>query len=212
LRSVISSSLRGVLFLALPAAAGLFVWRVPLIRLLLQRGQFTAHSTALTAAALGCYAFGLIGHSVIEIVARAFYALHDTRTPVGIGIAAMLGNIALSIALRGPLGHAGLALANTIATTVEMVALLVLLSRRLRGLEWPRLMATVVKAAVAAVLMAAPLAWGAAAWSDRPVLLVAPVGLAAGALIYLIAAVLLRMPELQIVRRFLPGARAAARS
>ena len=81
-----SATLRGVLFLAIPAAAGLFVWRVPLVRLLLERGEFTAHSTALTAAALAFYAFGLIGHSALEILARAFYALHDTRTPVTVGV------------------------------------------------------------------------------------------------------------------------------
>jgi putative peptidoglycan lipid II flippase len=76
LRHTVSSTLRGVLFLTIPAAAGLFVWRVPLIRMLLERGEFTARSTQMTAAALAFFAFALIGHSVVEIVARAFYALH----------------------------------------------------------------------------------------------------------------------------------------
>src|SRR5512136_1163854 len=76
LRHTVSSTLRGVLFLTIPAAAGLFVWRVPLIRLLLERGEFTARSTALTAAALAFYSIGLIGHSAIEILARGYYALH----------------------------------------------------------------------------------------------------------------------------------------
>jgi len=201
LRQIISGTLRAVLFLAIPAAAGLFVWRVPLIRLLLERGEFTASSTALTAAALMYYALGLVGHSVVEIVARAFYALHDTRTPVIIGVAAMAGNVLLSLWLRGPLGHAGLALANTVATSVEMVLLVWLLSRRLHGLEWPRLWATVIKGGVAAGVMAAALAWAAREWASQPVLLVAPLGLAAGGLLYLAVAFVLRMPEVRTLAR-----------
>lgn len=205
LRRTLSDTLRGVLFLAIPAMAGLFVWRMPLIRLLLERGEFTARSTALTAAALAFYALGLVSHSVVEIVARAFYALHDTRTPVGVGLAAMLGNVLLSLGLRGPLGHAGLALANTIATTIEMTMLVWLLSRRLGGLEWPRLTMTAVKSMIAAVLMALPLAWAATQWRTGPIVLVGVAGLAAGGAFYLAAGALLRMPELTLVRRLLPG-------
>lgn len=201
LRRALSGSLRGVLFLAIPAAAGLFAWRVPLIRLLLERGEFTARSTELTAAALAFYALGLVGHSAVEILARAFYALHDTRTPVAVGVGAMAANVILSLLLRGPLAHAGLALANTIATTAEMILLLWLLTRRLGGLEWPQLWATIFKAGLAAAAMAAPLAWAADRWAASPVLIVAPAGLVAGALIFLGLAALLRMPELATLRR-----------
>ncbi len=201
LRRTLSDTLRGVLFLAIPAAAGLFAWRVPLIRLLLERGEFTSRSTELTAVALAFYAFGLVGHSAVEILARAFYALHDTRTPVAAGVGAMAGNVLLSLWLRGPLGHAGLALANTLAVTVEMVLLFGLLSRRLGGLEWPALSATVIKSAVAAAAMALPLAWSAERWGGSPVLLIAPAGLVAGVVIFLAAAAVLRMPELRLLRR-----------
>jgi len=204
LRRVFSTTLRGILFLAIPAAAGLYAWRVPLIRMLLERGEFTARSTELTAAALAFYAFGLIGHSAIEIFARAFYSLHDTRTPVAIGVIAMGLNVVLSLWLRVPLAHAGLALANTLATTLEMLLLAWLLSRRLGGLEWTQLSATVSKAGTAAVLMALPLAWAAGRWSNGHAWLVGSSGLIIGGLIFLGAASLLRMPELQTVRRFLP--------
>lgn len=201
LRRVFGSTLRGVLFLAIPAAVGLFVWRLPLIQLLLERGEFTSRSTDLTAVALAFYAFGLIGHSALEIFARAYYALHDTRTPVIIGIAAMGLNVVLSLVLRGPLALAGLALANTVATTLEMIVLALLLSRRLGGLEWPLLLATAGKAALAAALMAMPLWWATHHLGGAPVWLLAPAGLLIGALIYLGAAALLRMPELGIMRR-----------
>jgi putative peptidoglycan lipid II flippase len=200
LRRTISGTLRGVLFLTIPAAAGLFVWRVPLIRLLLERGEFTVHSTQLTAAALAFYAFGLIGHSVVEIVARAFYALHDTRTPVAVGIGAMLLNVLLSVLLLRPLQHAGLALANTLATLLEMALLTWLLSRRLGGLEWPQLWSTTARATLATLLMAIPLAWTAGRWSYALPVLMGAAGLVVGAVMYLAGAILLKMPEVQIVR------------
>jgi putative peptidoglycan lipid II flippase len=204
LRHTVSSTLRGVLFLTIPAAAGLFVWRVPLIRLLLERGEFTARSTEMTAAALAFYAFGLIGHSVVEIVARAFYALHDTRTPVAVGVGAMALNVLLSLLLIVPLQHAGLALANTLATSIEMVLLVWLLARRLAGLEWEQLATTIVRAGAATLVMALPLAWVAGRWSGAWSVLVGVAGLVGAAALYLGMAIILRMPEVQVIRQLRP--------
>jgi putative peptidoglycan lipid II flippase len=201
LRHTLSTTLGAVLFLTIPAAVGLFVWRVPLVRMLLERGVFTAHSTQLTAYALAFYAFGLIGHSLLEITSRAFYALHDTRTPVGIGVGSMILNVVLSLLLRPVLAHAGLALANTIATTLEMLLLLWLLTRRLGGLEWGGLSSTTVRSALAALLMGLPLAWLAGRWSQGPALVYGAVGLAIGAALYVAGAYILRMRELNMVRQ-----------
>ncbi len=201
LRHTLGSTLRAVLFLVIPATAGLFVWREPLIRMLLQRGEFTATSTQLTAYALAFYAPGLIGHSVVEIVARAFYALHDTRTPVTISLGSMLLNAALSVALREPLGFGGLALANTLATTLEMALLVWLLARRMHGLEWKPLTATIARSSLAAVIMALPLAWATGHWEGSRAILFGAIGLVAATLIYLAAAALMRMPELAAMRR-----------
>jgi putative peptidoglycan lipid II flippase len=201
LRKIVSQTLRAVLFLAIPAAVGLFVWRVPLIRMLLQRGEFTANSTQLTAYALAFYAFGLVGHSVVEIVARAFYALHDTRTPVLITFGGVGLNVLLSLLLIAPLGFGGLAAANTIATLVEMTLMMWLLARRLGGLEWPQLWSTAFRSALATAAMALPLIWLAGRWSDGSAILFGALGLIIGAAIYLGAAVLLRMPEVRVARR-----------
>ena len=201
LRRTLSSTLRAVIFLTIPAAAGLFVWRVPLVRMLLERGQFTAHSTQMTAYALAFYAFGLVGHSLLEIISRAFYALHDTRTPVGVGVGSMALNVVLSLLLRPLLDHAGLALANTLATTLEMILLLWLLTRRLGGLEWPSLSSTAIRSGLAALAMVLPLQWLAAHWGGGHALLVGVAGLALGAAVYLAGAFVLRMQELQVVRR-----------
>jgi putative peptidoglycan lipid II flippase len=121
---------------------------------------------------------------------RAFYAMHDTRTPVAIGIGAMGLNVCLSLAFlaafesagRPPYG--GLALANSLATTAEMGALLGLLRRRLGGLEGHRLGSSLARVAPATAAMAAVLlavGWalaGAGAW------LQAGVGIAAGVATY----------------------------
>lgn len=207
LRRTVTATLRGVLFLAIPAAVGLLVWRAPLVRMLLERGEFTAESTALTTAALAFYSIGLIGHSAVEIQARAFYALHDTRTPVAIGIGAMALNVVLSILLRGPLAHAGLALANTIATLIEMGLMFTLLSVRIGGLDWAGLTATVVKTSIAALAMGVVLALILNQWSDAPLFLIGIGGLLVGAGVFVAVAAALRTAELGMLRRLLPGRR-----
>jgi putative peptidoglycan lipid II flippase len=184
LRTVLSSTLRGVAFLAMPASVGLIVLREPLIRLLLQRGAFDERSTAAVAYALTFYAAGLLAHSVVEVVARAFYALHDTRTPVLVGLAAMLGNILLSLLLIRPLSFGGLALANTLATTAEMAALLWLMRERLAGLEGHRLGATVARSALASGALALTLMGWLNRMGGEGALVAGAGGLVVGALVY----------------------------
>ncbi|MGH2627600.1 MAG: murein biosynthesis integral membrane protein MurJ, partial [Anaerolineales bacterium] len=97
LRDSIRGALRGVVFLSLPASVGLILLRRPLTALLFERGAFDASSTDLVAWALLWYAAGLVGHSLVEILSRAFYALQNTRTPVLVGAAAMSLNVILSL-------------------------------------------------------------------------------------------------------------------
>ncbi len=130
-RHTFSSALRATLFAAVPASVGLMVLGVPLIVVLFQRGEFNAQSTVNTAYALQFYALALFAHSGLEIITRAFYALQDTMTPVAVGVGAMALNVALSIALLPSLAHGGLALANSIATILEVGILFVILRNRL---------------------------------------------------------------------------------
>ncbi len=141
MRGSLAATLRGVIFLALPASLGLILLRRPIVALLFQRGEFDIHSTELVAWALLWYTAGLIGHSVVEILSRAFYAMHDTKTPVSVGAAAMSLNLIFSVAFSalflriGWAPHGGLALANSVATALETIGLLVLMRGRLNGLE-----------------------------------------------------------------------------
>src|SRR5512133_4284864 len=109
--------------------------------MLFQLGKFTAESTEMVSWALLWYTAGLVGHSIVEILSRAFYALHDTKTPVSVGVAAMGLNAIFSFgfaALFSSLGwmpHGGLALANSLATAIEAVILFSLIRRQLNGIN-----------------------------------------------------------------------------
>lgn len=176
MRSTLSATLRAVLYLATPAAVGLIVLRTPLVELLFQRGAFTETSTRMVSLVLALYALGLPAHSAVEIVVRAFFAMHDTKTPVAVGVAAMGLNVAFSLAFIagfGALGwppYGGLALSNSLATTLEIGALLFLVRRRLDGLDGRRLAGSLVRIGLAAAVMGCMVAlsnWalgGANAW------------------------------------------------
>jgi putative peptidoglycan lipid II flippase len=201
MRSSLASSLRGVILLSVPAAAGLIILRVPLIELLYQGGEFTALSTQLVAWALLWFALGLVAHSIVEIMVRAFYAMHDTRTPVVIGIAAMSLNILFSflfVALFARLdwmAHGGLALANSLATTLEMFALIYLMRNRLDGLEGRRVLIALGKSVLAlSVMITGLLVWRGFAF-DQPPWLQVLVGVASGAGIYFLMVLVLGVEE-----------------
>jgi putative peptidoglycan lipid II flippase len=207
MRASLAASLRGVLLLALPAAAGLILLRVPVIRLLYSSAVFDERSVQLVAWALLWYGLGLVGHSVVEIVSRAFYALHDTRTPVLVGVAAMSLNIVFSLlfsawfARIGWMPHGGLALGNSLATFLEMLALLYLMRRRLEGLENAAILKAVGKSALAVGGMGLALGLWLGQSGGLPAAVQVAVGLAAGALVYGGLAALLRVPEVyQVVR------------
>ncbi|HET90294.1 MAG TPA: murein biosynthesis integral membrane protein MurJ, partial [Chloroflexi bacterium] len=178
MRSTLAATWRAVFFLCLPATVGLILLGRPLVALLFERGAFEASSTDAVAWALAFYALGLIGHAGLEIVARAFYALHDTCTPVWVGGVAMGLNVALSLTLPGLFGHvgwpahAGLALANSAATLVELALLLGLIRRRIGGLEGRRTLMALVKSGVAAAVMGAALLGWQAVWAGAGTLVV----------------------------------------
>ncbi|NQU31388.1 MAG: murein biosynthesis integral membrane protein MurJ [Anaerolineae bacterium] len=210
-RSSLSASIRGVILLSVPATVGLITLRVPLITLLYQRGEFDARSTEIVAWALLWYAIGLVGHSVMEILARAFYALHDTKTPVLVGIGAMSLNVVFSIAFAalferiGWMPHGGLALANSLATALEMILLMILMRKRLNGLNIPSIARGFGQATLAALGMGIALfLWHQANITSAP-WLVALGGIAIGGVIYLLGIWVLKVPEIQqvasIIRR-----------
>jgi putative peptidoglycan lipid II flippase len=118
------------LLLTLPAAMGLAVLAQPILAVLFQRGAFSASDTAATAAALAAYAAGLPAFVLIKVLAPAFFARHDTATPVKVAVTAMAVNLGLTLVLMRVLAHVGIALATSCAGWLNALTLLVLLVRR----------------------------------------------------------------------------------
>jgi putative peptidoglycan lipid II flippase len=118
------------MLLTLPCAMGLAVAAGPIVTALFQRGAFGAEAASATAAAVLAYACGLPAFVLIKILAPAFFARGDTRTPVRIGVATVALNIALNLALMGPFQHVGVAMANTISAWCNAGVLALMLSRR----------------------------------------------------------------------------------
>ncbi len=153
-RATVVGTLKVMIALTVPAAVGMWTLSGPAIGVLLRTGQFGPDAAAATQWALQMFALGLLGHVTLEVVARAFYSLKDTVTPLYGALIAMVLNIALALALVGPMRHAGLALANSVAVTVEVVVLLALLGRRVGGLWSDGLWETTWRAAASGAVMA----------------------------------------------------------
>ena len=117
-------ALRLVVLLATPAAFGLGVLAAPILTTLFQYGQFSAHDVDMAARSLLAFAFGLIAFIAVKVLATGYFSRQDTRTPVRVGVVAMLSNIVLNLVLVVPLAHAGLALATTLSAFLNAGLLL----------------------------------------------------------------------------------------
>ncbi len=208
-------ALRLIVFLSLPAGLGLALLSTPLVVVLLQRGAFDVESTRITAQALLFYAPALVAHSGIEILSRGFYALGNTKTPVMFAVASMLINVALAAALVRALEVRGLALALSIATAVEFLALYVAVGRRVPGLVATPILASLGKMATGSAVMAGA-AGAVYVLLDRGLrfdiesgleaLAVVATASAAGGAVYLAATAVLGLEEPRVLlRRLRPG-------
>lgn len=154
-RETFSKGLRMILFITIPAAVGLIVLRVPVVRLLFQTGEFGPSDTQATAYALLFYSLGLMAQSGIQIITRIYYSLQDTKTPVKVGLLSVAVNTATSLLLLRTtgMGHGALALGYSLSGTLNFIVYLVLLRRRLGRINGTRIMETVVKSALASIIM-----------------------------------------------------------
>jgi putative peptidoglycan lipid II flippase len=151
-----AASLSAILLTTLPSVVALLMLGRAYVALLF--GGVTDGGGAAVYAATAAFTAGLLGHSLLELAARLFYAHQDTLTPFWVAFGATLLNVALCRALVGPLGYAGLALANSIAVTLQSGVLLWWGWRTLVRAPWKPLLALAGRAALAAAGMAAALA------------------------------------------------------
>ncbi len=201
---LLTRSLRLLLYVMLPITGLAIVLRRQVVTVLFDYGRFDSHAIDLTANTLLFFLFGLAAHSAIAVLARAFYARQDTRTPVAAAILAVAINTTLAIVFVGPFGLAGLALAIAVAAWVEAIVLLWLLRRRLPSLPITGIVRVTLEAGLA-TFVASAVALGAVYVIDG---LVGPtpgkvalvgqmvVAAVAGGLAYLGVSLALRIPEL----------------
>lgn len=154
LSQTLIKGLKLVLLITIPAAAGLMALRVPVVKLLFERGAFDAAATQMTADALFYFSLGMFAMAANMVITRAYYALRDVKTPLYLGLISIVVNILASIALVPLMGHSGLALANTIASIFISVTMYWRLAIHLPDLHLATLLRTTGKALAAAVLSA----------------------------------------------------------
>jgi putative peptidoglycan lipid II flippase len=216
-RSTFTGALMPMLFLTIPASVGLFELRTASPQAVFQLGAFDARSTALVSPALAFLALGLVWYALVEVLARIYYAMQDTRTPVIAGVVIIVINIVLGAILVDPLGQAGLAIALTVSTGIEALILFVLLRRRIGGLDdafgsWiARVMISAAAMATVAEIVRPKLEQATATGSTHRLMDLVMLGyvmvLLAGT--YFVAAYYMRVPEaergLELVKRRLPN-------
>ncbi|MCG7927538.1 MAG: polysaccharide biosynthesis C-terminal domain-containing protein, partial [Candidatus Thiodiazotropha taylori] len=156
-------ALRLNLILGVPAAVGLFLLAGPMLATLFFSDAFNRHDVDMATLSLMAYTPGLMAIMLIKILAPGFYARQDTKTPVRIGIIAMVANMVLNLILVFPLAHAGLALATTLSSWLNAYLLYRALIKQ--GIYrpdpgWPMLLLRITLSALAMGLM---LWWGAGA-------------------------------------------------
>jgi putative peptidoglycan lipid II flippase len=210
-RETLTRSLGMIFLLTIPSSVGLAVLGDSMIAAVYQGGKFRAYDTHQTALALSCYAIGLAGYAATKVLAPAFYALNDARTPMFVSVASILVNVAAAstmVKLAG-LGHAGLALSTSLVALFGSIVLFELIRRRVGRLGGRRLSGGFVKILASSALMGAACAltsrsiqhWMGVSRAARVADLAVSVPL--GLIVFLGAAKLFRLPELEAARRAL---------
>lgn len=200
-------SLRQIIFTTLPAAAGLAVFSQPITSILFKRGEFTDYSVRITSDALFFYAFGLLSCAAVKVLANAFYALHDTRTPVKTAFVSLAANLVFNVMFMWPLKIGGLALATTLSATLNAAVLYRMLERKIGPLDRRALLRTLGCSLAASAVMAAAayfvlVPWvGVSGGGTLASVLKLAAAIAVGIIIYFVSALALRSDEAKAVLR-----------
>lgn len=205
-KTVISQGLRTLIFITIPATVGLMVLNKPVVRLLFKTGKFTEQDVLFTAYALIFYAIGILALCSVPVLIRCFYSLQDTITPAKIGLGIVIFNITLNLIFVkfSSLAIGGIALANSLASLLQMFVLYKVLSIKAKGLKTREVMITFAKAIVSALIMGA-VVYLTSYGMDKVLgnasklaqLINAGVSIGIGVIVYIACAYLLKMEELQ---------------
>ncbi len=152
---LLSHALRLTLFISIPSMVGLLVLAEPVCNVLFERGAFDETARVGSAFALALYAVGLTAFAGVKVVVSAFYSVKDVSTPTRVAVWSMVLNIALNLALIGPLQHGGLALATSISSIFNVLILLILFRKRAGSIDGPAIFRSALIMSLCASLMGA---------------------------------------------------------
>ncbi len=211
LKNTFSFSLRAISFLVLPSAVGYIMFGSPIIKLLFERGEFTAFDTSATAWVLAFYSLGLIFYAGVKVGVSAFHSQQDTKTPVVIAAISMLVNAILNISVvvispvRDFFGAGGLALSTSISSGINFL-LLVFIFRKRNGLIGGKIITkSVLKHIFCSVILGIFLYYISSITREWNVFIRVPGVIIAGVVIYTVISYLIKVPELNQVKKNIAG-------
>lgn len=200
--------LRQIVFFVVPVMILFWLLRAQIVRLVLGYGVFDWEFTRFTVSALAFFTFGMLAQAVIQLLARSFYALQDTKTPLLVSIVSLVVNVASALILVNYLDVVGLAAAISISSTVNALILLLILSGRLGGLPWGELWSLFLRVTFASAIMGIVgygmlrvVNWIVSTQTVWGLFLQTGVTIVVGLLVYLAVAKLLRIPEVSMVAK-----------
>ncbi len=202
-RETLGFSLRLLTLIVIPASVGLIFLREPIVRLLFERDQFGSDSTVRVASVLMYYCLGLFFYSGIKVLTSAFYSLKDTKTPVKAGFFGLALNVMLNAILMWPLRESGIALATAISSGLNFVVLLILLLRRVGGLDLKRFFDTLWRVGIAAGFMGIGSFWVSGHCTAYALWVQVVAAITGGILFFIMASVFLRVPEVKMALKLL---------
>jgi putative peptidoglycan lipid II flippase len=209
LRATMANGMRQILFVLVPAAAAILALSDPMIRLVYQRGAFDPAETAVVATALFWFAFSLPTNGLYLLQTRTFFSLQRPWQATGLATIDLVVSALAALALYGPFGVGGIVAGTGIGTTAAVIAQAVILRRKFGGLELRRLTSTAVRITIAAAALAG-VGWLVWDLLDQALgrglagqIASLGTGLAAGGLVYVAVAKLLRVEELEQMTRLL---------
>ena len=210
LKRCFQRAVTSILLMLTPMMIGYITLRTPIVQVLFERRAFDRAATEATAAALLFYSLGLVAVALRQLLARTFYSFHDTRTPVLISLSCIVLNIVFNLILIRPMGHAGLALATSLANLLVLIPMFNLLRCRLGSVNGRKIIFSLSKIGFASVIM------GVVVWCIYMQLLPVWVGtsdlaraallgsiISSGAFIYFALCYVFKVEEMRLILNFL---------
>ena len=149
----ISKSINMIVIIMLPIMVVMTTFSTEIVKILFEEGSFNSHDTYLTSTALFFYSIGILSYGLKELLAKSFYSLQDTKTPVRNATISVVINIVFSIILVNIMGIGGLALASSISATVTTMLLLISLRKKIGKIGFSYILKTFIKGAIASIVM-----------------------------------------------------------